>query len=67
MRPGDDLTIVTWGATVEKSRQAAAALAAEDGRSVEVIDLRSLLPWDQELVAERWPAPAGCSSSTRTS
>ncbi len=48
---GDDLTIVTWGALVEKSRQAAATLAAEDGSSVQVIDLRSLLPWDHELVA----------------
>ena len=48
---GDELTIVTWGALVEKSRQAAAALAAEDGSSVQVIDLRSLLPWDHELVA----------------
>ena len=48
---GDELTIVTWGALVEKSRQAAAVLAAEDGSSVQVIDLRSLLPWDQELVA----------------
>jgi len=48
---GDELTIVTWGALVEKSRQAAAALAAEDGSSVQVIDLRSLVPWDKELVA----------------
>jgi 2-oxoisovalerate dehydrogenase E1 component len=48
---GDELTIVTWGALVEKSRQAAAILAAEDGSSVQVIDLRSLLPWDHELVA----------------
>ncbi|MGH8916936.1 MAG: transketolase C-terminal domain-containing protein, partial [Actinomycetes bacterium] len=47
---GDDLTIVTWGATVEKSRQAAARLA-EDGASVAVVDLRSLLPWDHDLVA----------------
>jgi 2-oxoisovalerate dehydrogenase E1 component len=50
---GDELTIVTWGALVEKSRQAAAALAAEDGSSVQVIDLRSLLPWDKELVADQ--------------
>jgi 2-oxoisovalerate dehydrogenase E1 component len=51
VRAGTDLTIVTYGATVEKSRQAAAALAGE-GRSVEIIDLRSLIPWDHELVAE---------------
>jgi 2-oxoisovalerate dehydrogenase E1 component len=50
-KPGDDLTIVTWGATVEKSRQAAVALA-EEGGSVEIIDLRSIVPWDQELVAD---------------
>ena len=51
---GDDLTIVTWGATVEKSRQAAAALAAEDGSSVRG-DRPALAccPWDHELVAEQ--------------
>ncbi|HEY3810375.1 MAG TPA: thiamine pyrophosphate-dependent enzyme [Acidimicrobiales bacterium] len=48
---GDQMTIVTWGALVEKSRQAAAELAASDGASIGVIDLRSLLPWDHELVA----------------
>ena len=46
---GTDLTIVTWGATVEKSRQAAASI---EGASVEVIDLRSILPWDHEMVAD---------------
>jgi 2-oxoisovalerate dehydrogenase E1 component len=51
VRPGSDVTIVTYGATVEKSRQAASALEAE-GVDVEIIDLRSLVPWDQERVAE---------------
>jgi 2-oxoisovalerate dehydrogenase E1 component len=46
---GTDLTIVTWGATVEKSRQAAALI---EGASIQVIDLRSILPWDHDLVAE---------------
>ena len=46
---GTDLTIVTWGATVEKSRQAMARL---EGARVKLIDLRSILPWDHELVAE---------------
>ena len=45
---GSDLTIVTWGATVEKSRVA----AEQTGASVEIIDLRCLIPWDKELVAE---------------
>ena len=49
---GTDLTIVTWGATVHKSCQAAERLGLEDGMSVEVIDLRTLVPWDQEIVAE---------------
>jgi 2-oxoisovalerate dehydrogenase E1 component len=49
-RPGSDLTIVTWGATVERSLKAAVDLD-DEGASVEVIDLRSILPWDQDLVA----------------
>jgi 2-oxoisovalerate dehydrogenase E1 component len=51
-RPGTDLTIVTWGATVEKSLQAAVRLEEEGGASVEVIDLRTISPWDKDLVGE---------------
>jgi 2-oxoisovalerate dehydrogenase E1 component len=50
VRQGDDLTIVTWGATVQKSLEAAEQLA-NDAASVEVIDLRSLIPWDKEAVS----------------
>ncbi|MBS3804479.1 MAG: pyruvate dehydrogenase [Oleiphilaceae bacterium] len=41
---GDDLTIITWGAMVERCQKAA------EGRSVDVIDLRTLMPWDREAV-----------------
>ena len=51
-RPGRDLTIVTWGATVQKSLDASARIQAELDREVEVIDLRSLVPWDRDLVAD---------------
>jgi 2-oxoisovalerate dehydrogenase E1 component len=51
VREGRDLTIVTWGAMVEKSRRAAERLA-EEQLSVAVVDLRSLAPWDHELVAD---------------
>ena len=52
VRPGEDLTVVTWGATVEKSRLAAARLEEESGCTVDLIDLRTIKPWDQETVGE---------------
>ncbi len=50
-RPGDDVTVVTWGATVEKTLRAAGDLAEREGAQVEVIDLRTIAPWDHALVA----------------
>jgi 2-oxoisovalerate dehydrogenase E1 component len=47
---GRDLTIVTWGAMVERAEEAARQVAAAGDRSVEVIDLRTLMPWDRETV-----------------
>ena len=46
VRAGSELTIVTWGAMVERCEQA----AAESGVDVEVIDLRTLSPWDKPAV-----------------
>jgi len=53
VRPGTDLTVITYGATVHRATVAATQVAERtDGRrlDVEVIDLRSLSPWDRELV-----------------
>jgi 2-oxoisovalerate dehydrogenase E1 component beta subunit len=52
VRDGTDLTIVTYGAMVHKCREAAQTMEAEDGASVEVIDLRTLLPMDDDAVVE---------------
>jgi 2-oxoisovalerate dehydrogenase E1 component len=46
---GDDVTIVTWGSTAPIAERAAAVLDAA-GVSVELIDLRSIAPWDVEAI-----------------
>jgi 2-oxoisovalerate dehydrogenase E1 component len=45
-REGDKLTIVTWGAMVPRCE------AAAEGFSADVIDLRTIVPWDKEMVLE---------------
>jgi 2-oxoisovalerate dehydrogenase E1 component beta subunit len=49
-REGADVSIITYAATVWKALEAADQLAADDGISVEVLDLRSLLPMDDEAI-----------------
>ncbi|HUU35734.1 MAG TPA: transketolase C-terminal domain-containing protein, partial [Vicinamibacterales bacterium] len=51
-RRGSDLTIVTWGAMVERAEEAARQIAAAGGHTLDVIDLRTLMPWDRETVLD---------------
>ena len=51
-REGSDITLVTYGMMVHHSLKAAEAVQEEDGVSVEVIDLRTVSPWDKECVLE---------------
>lgn len=49
VRAGKDVTLVTYGACVHKAMRAADTLA-QDGIEIEVLDLRSLQPWDEQAV-----------------
>jgi 2-oxoisovalerate dehydrogenase E1 component beta subunit len=49
-REGDDVTLVTWGAMVYTAAEAAEKLAAEDEISTEILDLRTIIPWDKKGV-----------------
>jgi 2-oxoisovalerate dehydrogenase E1 component len=51
-RVGSDITIVTVGATLYRAINAAARLESEFGVSAEVIDARSLVPFDERIVVE---------------
>jgi 2-oxoisovalerate dehydrogenase E1 component beta subunit len=49
---GDDISVITYGAMVHTAEEAAAAAAERDGTSVEIIDLRTITPWDKQAVLE---------------
>src|SRR3954463_11070934 len=50
-REGKDISIITYAATVWKALEAAEQVQKEDGLSVEVLDLRTLLPMDDDAIA----------------
>jgi 2-oxoisovalerate dehydrogenase E1 component len=52
VRPGTDMTLVTYGALVPRALQAAQTAERQHGIKVEVIDLRTLNPYDWEAIAE---------------
>ncbi len=51
VRPGSDVTIITYGAVVPRALQAAQKAHREKGIEAEVIDLRTLSPYDWEAIA----------------
>ncbi len=51
VRPGHELTVVTYGAVVPRALQAAQRIERENGVSVELIDLRTISPYDWEAIA----------------
>ncbi|MDA8792829.1 dehydrogenase E1 component subunit alpha/beta [Bacteriovoracaceae bacterium] len=51
VKKGNDCTIITWGALVNKSVEAAKIVENETGASVEIIDLRTLSPIDYKTIA----------------
>jgi 2-oxoisovalerate dehydrogenase E1 component len=50
VQEGSDVTVVTYGATVYRSWQAAKAFTEETGKTVEILDLRSLSPYDWRAI-----------------
>ena len=49
-RPGEDMSIITYGNTTHLCLNVAEQLQKEHGRNVEVIDIRSLIPLDKETI-----------------
>jgi 2-oxoisovalerate dehydrogenase E1 component len=52
VKPGKDMTVITYGAVVPRALEAARRMEREKGVDVELLDLRSLSPYDWEAIAE---------------
>lgn len=52
VKEGDDVTIVTWGAMVYQALETAKLVEEKHGWSVEIIDLRTLFPFDRDAIVE---------------
>jgi len=50
LREGTDVTVVSWGALIHRCTDAVERLQGADGTRIEVIDLRTIAPWDRECV-----------------
>jgi len=60
VRQGQDLTLIAWGGQVGVALEAAQLVEERLGRSVEVIDLQTILPWDEETVYESCKKTGRC-------
>ncbi len=63
-RDGSDVTLVAWGNTIEKSLEALAKIG--DEVRVELLDLRSIVPWDKAAIEESVRKTGGSSSCRKT-
>jgi 2-oxoisovalerate dehydrogenase E1 component beta subunit len=50
LKSGDDVTLISWGASIHETMQTARALEEEEGISCEVIDVASIKPLDMETI-----------------
>ncbi len=52
VKPGDDLTVVAYGMMVKYTLDAVKKIEKDTGKTIEIIDLRTLIPWDKDTVLD---------------